>query len=187
MNYFVETVYQAEDIKGFYDAFFYSRRAVRTFTKISRVLGVFLAGLCFLLAILMGSSAVSAFAQDGDGEVGGILAGATLFFLGMGWFFLQSRGGPVGRARAWKSYQHKGETLRYRFDVYHFTQESKGVRSELDYFVLQSIYEDRDRYYLFDSPRTAHILPKRDFQQGTPEAFREFISHTAGKPVIKIR
>lgn len=176
MRYEIQTVYQREDIEGFYDAFFSGKQVVRTSKKVLKIITTILAIPCWLFAALIFVT------QLFTGNIQVILTGIPLsaIFVLFG-FWLYSRGRTRFRSKAsWKAYPNKGELLTYRFDEQSFTLTQQNSVIETRYAGLVRLCEDAERFYLFTSPQTAHILPKRNFEANSIDGFRTFLTNVAG-------
>lgn len=192
MVFEVSTTYQRADIEGLSAAYYYTKRPLRTLGKLLRwlslVSGVLLVGMSLLGlvgCIRLFPGFLSRDEQNSFSFLMMTLAWMLLLFL-LGFRLLVKSNIPLFTKLSWRLYKQKGEPLCFRFDPAHFWQERPNVKSELEYNCIQRLLEDKDRFYLFDSPGSAFVLPKRDFRQGEAEEFRDFISRTTGKPVEQI-
>ncbi|HBD86606.1 MAG TPA: hypothetical protein DC001_04185 [Clostridiales bacterium] len=59
-----------------------------------------------------------------------------------------------------------------------FTQQNSVTETKCAGLVR--LFEDAERFYLFISPQTAHILPKRDFKAGSIDDFQTFVANVTG-------
>ena len=186
----VRTVYQKKDLVGVTNAYYYTVRPMRVLNKAMKGLSLVL-GILFTLFSLIAIAGVFFLIPAFESEYRGHLISSTLFgaaiWLLIGLWLLRKSNVPLAKGLAWKNYQQKGEELRFCFEPDHFIQERPNARSEIEYRAILNVCEDIERFYLFDSPRTAFIIPKRDFQRGEPDEFRDFITHTTGKPVEYIK
>ena len=178
MQFSVRTVYTKEDTEGFYRAFLSGRKLANTSEKVVKIILTCTAILFWVLA------AVILVAQLAAGNIWAIPSTLPLpaIFSAIG-FFVYSKGRTRFKSKSsWKAYPHKGEQLIWHFDDGGFTLEQKHSSTRFAYAGIIRIYEDPERFYLFDSPRSAHILPKRDFEQTDVAAFGDFISASTGLP-----
>ena len=83
----------------------------------------------------------------------------------------------------WKAYQNKGEQLTYCFYEDEFTLKREHSLIVISYTGIIRLYEDKERFFLFDSPKTSYILPKRDFDKNLIATFRDFITVSTGLPM----
>lgn len=192
MEFEVATVYEKEDLEGLSAAYSYTKRPLRTLGKLQRWLSLFSGVLLVAVSLLGLAGCIHLFPgllSRGERNFFPFLlmtlAWMLLLFL-LGVRLLAKGNAPLFTKLSWRLYKQKGEPLCFRFDPAHFRQERPNVKSELEYGCIRRLLEDADRFYLFDSPGSAFILPKRDFKRGTPEEFRDFISRVTGKPVEQI-
>lgn len=189
MPYQICTVYQKEDLQGLSKAYYYTKRPLRMMQKIlnGSYFGVGLLLLVMFLMLLIGIPGMvrMAMAHEDKRVFSFVMTSIALAFafLAFGLRMITKSNVPIGAKAAWRLYKQKGESLCFRFDTCHFVLERPNVRSEYEYGLILRILEDKARFYLFDTAQTAFILPKRDFEQGSADAFRDFIGHTTGKPV----
>jgi len=188
--YEVRTVYGKEDIAGLAGAYSYTQRPTRAvgkaLRKVSLVLGTLMMAMA-VIAVVGAAFLLQGLPHERRGEfLLAVVVGTLIWFLLGLRFFLKS-GAPLGGAWAWRSYRQKGEELRYRFEPCRFVLERPHARCEYDYRAILQIVENEGCFYLFDTPQTAFILPKRDFQQGTPDEFRDFIQRVTEKAVIDMK
>ena len=176
MNFSIKTVYNKEDIEGLYDAFIASRRHIHITRKISKVISTVLAALFWIVA----AGILIAMLVNGDRRQ--FLRGLpiVIVFAGIGLLMFAKRMNRIRSKLSWKAYPHKGKQLAYNFNDGDFTLEQEYSVAKISYAGIIRIYEDSKRFYLFDSPQTAHILPKRDFDKTPATAFGAFITEKTG-------
>lgn len=190
MIFKVRTVYQKEDLRGLDIAFYYAKRPSR---KSKNVLRWVWFGIWAFLSLLLLRGLVTFLPdmvrmarEQGDGHILHYITSyvfAMVVIFGFGFRMILKSDVPIGVGLSWRLFKQKGEEFCLCFDACHFTLERPNVRGEYEYGLILRILEDKGRFYLFDSAQSAFILPKRDFEQGTADEFREFISHTTGKTV----
>ena len=191
MIFEIQTVYQKEDIEGLSKAYYYSKRPLRAVGKLlswlNAGLGLLLIAVSLFMLLRL-PSIISSTINRGPHDLlfVGISMIMTMALFLFGIKSLSKSNMPFDTKLAWKLFKPKGERLCYRFEPDHIWLERPNVKSEIEYKCIQRLFEDKDRFYLFDSPQTAFVLPKRDFQQGNIEAFRDFIAGKTGKTVESI-
>lgn len=189
MIFKIRTVYKKEDLQGLSKAYYYTKRPLRTMNKILNWLyfGIGLLLMFLFLKLLIGIPKVvsMAMAYEDRSAFSFVMTSIAMAFafLALGFRMIIKSNVPIGTRSSWRLYKQKGEELRFNFDTYHFALERPNIRSEYEYGLILRILEDKARFYLFDTVQTAFILPKRDFEQGTVDDFREFIGRTTGKPI----
>ena len=190
MIFKVRTVYQKEDLRGLDIALYYAKRPRRKSKKVLHwiwsgvwafLMVMFLMGLVKLLPDMIRMAVALEDRHVLHYITSYVVVMVAVFVLGFR-MILKSNV-PIGVGLSWRLFKQKGEEFRLCFDMYHFTLERPNVRGEYEYGLILRILEDKERFYLFDSVQSAFILPKRDFEQGTADEFRAFISRTTGKPV----
>jgi len=177
--FLIRTVYVKEDIEGLYRAFIAGKKLIRTSKTAVRIITTVLAILFWLFATFI------IIANLTTGDIRAVLRGLpiALIFIGLGFFiFFRGRAGFDSKT-SWKMYPYKGKQLTYCFSDNEFILEQTNSTTRVSYDAIIRIYEDSERYYLFDSPQTAHILPKRDFEQNRVPEFGDFISSVTGMPI----
>lgn len=192
MIFEVRTIYQKADLEGVSNAYYYTKRPVRF---LSKALSWFYVGLGLfwwansLLFLVVLPRMIKATVADGQFNFSFAAMSVALmivFFL-LGVKSLSKSNMPLATKLSWRFYKQKGEKLFFCFASDRFWMERPNVKSELEYSCIQRLLEDKDRFYLFDSPQTAFILPKRDFQRGDYNEFRDFIFSATGKDVESIK
>ena len=101
------------------------------------------------------------------------------------WLFF---GEFIGR-NAYKSItkQSKGLEQTMYFGDTSFSLYTELSSGNTNYKALESVCENDNIFALYVSKAAAHVLPKRAFVEGTPEAFRSFIEGKTGQPVKRFR
>ena len=176
MEYNIQTVYQREDIEGFYEAFLAGKKPVRAAKKVSKVIATILAVLFWACAAFM------LIAQICIGDITAVLSGLPLTFImaALGLLMFTSGRKPFKSKASWKAYPNKGEQLSYCFREHDFILTQANSETKTSYSGIVRLFEDKRRFYLFNSPQTAHILPKRDFAPSYVDEFRDFITAVTG-------
>ena len=189
MLYKIRTVYQKADLQGLSKAYYYTKRPLRMMQKILNGLN-FAVGLLLLIMFLMllvGIPGIIRMAMryEDKSVFSFVMTSVAIAFafLAFGLRMVLKSNVPIGTKTAWRFYKQKGESLRFSFDTDHFVLERPNVWSEYEYGLILRILEDEARFYLFDTVQSAFVLPKRDFEQGTVDDFRDFIGRTTGKPI----
>lgn len=171
MNYEIRTVYSKEDIEGFCEAYSARNKLSRTFRKFNKVATTIFAvvqwGIALLLLI---ASIVLKFSLKSEG----FFIFAVIIFMGLVIFYSGRRSSFESKI-AWKAYPYKGEQIVFNFLPGGFFILERNSETEVRYEGLVRVYEDDKRFYLFNTPRNAFILPKRDFKIDIDE-FRNFIT-----------
>ena len=112
---------------------------------------------------------------------------SALVFGVLGFWALRKSGWSGSGKMAWRAYPFRGRPVFYTFREEGFQVETPTGKGENDWRCILDTYEDATHYYLFDTPRTAHIIPKSSFTQGDPQQFGAFVEAHTNKPVIKIQ
>lgn len=68
----------------------------------------------------------------------------------------------------------------YRFGETAFDVTYPGSSQSISYRDLKKLVETRDYYFLYTDIRMAHILPKKDFTQGSAAGFGSFVAEKSG-------
>ena len=84
-----------------------------------------------------------------------------------------------------KNAQNMDMTIDYRFGENAFDVTYPGQSESISYKDLQKIVETEGYYFLYTDIRMAHILPKKDFSQGSAAAFGKFISEKSGLELLQ--
>lgn len=190
MVFEIRTIYDKEDIEGLSKAYYYTKRPIHLLNKVTSWLCFGVGILLLLFSLLFLTTLPRVIAQTmmaTDNKYSAtyvwVSISMTFAFFAGGLSMLLKSGKPIATKFSWRLFKQKGEEFRFRFDSFHIQFERPNVRSEIEYNCLQWLLEDKRCFYLFDSPTTAFILPKRDFLQGSPDDFRDFISRTTGKTI----
>ena len=93
----------------------------------------------------------------------------------------------LSERRCWKNYSNKGQTITYRFGDDRFEEHMEQSDHSYEYSIVESVYEDKKRFYLFVNRQSAHIIRKEDFRHGAPDDFRAFIEEKTGLRVQTIK
>ncbi len=185
MDYTIKTVYRPDDLNGLYNAFLFIKKPVKIAAKILSIIGAVLAFVFWGLAALDLIGAVISSIKTKNIQVLLTSLPLTLFFLLFGlWLYASGHRGFRNRS-AWKSYPFKNVELVYRFYSDRYTVSQPSSETTNEYTLIIRIVEDEDRFYLFTSPQTAHILPKRDLY-GKIDEFRADIAKAAGLTIEEL-
>lgn len=82
-----------------------------------------------------------------------------------------------------------GSEIIFTFGHGNFTVEGveKQDKQQIQYGQVSSIYQDEDYFYLGVNNEDMHVLPKRDFTEGSPERFGEFVAGKSNHKVIPVK
>lgn len=192
MTFQIEEIYEKQDFAGLIRAARYQKSKGKRGRKLRNILKAILAawilgaGLWGCLQIFAGYGEIV-----GDAGVAGALSAVlpcvVLIACGVGLLISLAGKSPFAAGMAWKNYRDRGKLLTYRLSDTEISCHIPGSDLTFDYVLVQSVLEDRERYYLFMDQRSAHILKKTKFMQGAPDEFHTFISQKTGKPVEYIK
>ena len=113
-----------------------------------------------------------------------ILYLATILF-GLLCLFAQQIGLFRMQRQLTKNAQNMDMIIDYRFGENAFDVTYPGQSESIFYKDLQKIVETEGYYFLYTDIRMAHILPKKDFSQGSAAAFGKFISEKSGLELLQ--
>ena len=92
------------------------------------------------------------------------------------------------RLKFWRVYRHRaGEVNAHAFFEDHFTSETKGVSSVMQYESLFEVIETKEVFCIKSTKAHGAVLPKTSFTTGSPDDFRAFIEEKTGKKIRFIR
>ena len=179
MDYTIKTVYRPEDLNGLYNAFLLTKKSMKAADKIRRIISTALAAVFWGMTALVLLPAVIGSIENRSMQRLLSALPLTLVFLLIG-LWLYSTGHRSFKSKlSWKSYPFKNVEIVHRFYSDRYTVSQPSSETTNEYSLIIRIVEDESRFYLFTSPQTAHILPKRDFQ-GNVDAFRSDIAEATG-------
>ena len=113
-----------------------------------------------------------------------ILYLATILF-GLLCLFAQQIGLFRMQRQLTKNAQNMDMIIDYRFGENAFDVTYPGQSESISYKDLQKIVETEGYYFLYTDIRMAHILPKKDFSQGSAAAFGKFLSEKSGLELLQ--
>lgn len=98
-------------------------------------------------------------------------------------------GRPLGlwrmRNRLIQNARNMQNTFDYRFGENTFEVSFPGENQTVPYDRIRKIVETAGYYFVYVDERMAHILPKKDFSQGSAAAFGAFLSEKSGVTVVQ--
>lgn len=193
MVFFIRETLTEEDRAGWRRVSARRNRAYRSGYRIllalwltMKLLGLFLLGC--------GSQILFEVGMDDPGFFAGVLCAieAMLCLLGGGWLILVLRHPPLRPEPLPKEdFPRFGmpdvpvRALFFGDGYFVFGGVSESVR--LPYSVVESVWEDQGRFYLFFADRPPLVLPKRGFVSGTPEDYRGFLEQEQVCPVWRVK
>ena len=82
-----------------------------------------------------------------------------------------------------------GSEITFSFGQGNFTVEGVAAQEKqhVQYGQVSCIYQDEDYFYLGVDNEDLHVLPKRDFTEGDPERFGEFVAGKSDHKVVPVK
>ena len=175
----IKTVYRPEDLEGLQNAYLLGKKHMKILNKISGIISTLSAVILWCIGALFIIGGMIDISQNFS--IQGIFAylPMTLVFILLGlWVYSVGHRGFKIRY-SWKMYPFKNTEIAHHFypDKYIIAQPSSETINK--YSIIIRLFEDEKRFYLFTSPQTAHILPKRDIDESI-DVFRDFITKATG-------
>lgn len=184
--FFVETIYEERDFIGFMRAFTMKTDNIRNMSKITRIAtkvagGVFIAAAAINIAMM----AVNFANGLPNPALNHILMQVAM--IGLGIFALWLPVDDLSGKRTWRKYEGQGAKIAFDFNQKSYSRLLQGNVIPVKYESISAIYEDDDRFYLFVSETSAHIICKDKFKTGDSTGFAEFIAKRTGHDIITVK
>lgn len=187
MLFQLKMVYQKEDIYALTEAMVQNGAIRRGWSVIKsatrRKMFYFVAGV---LLVLMGYFVIALPLAYGDWQPHMlVLGGLTLFWGLLSFFFWKIPN--INSWLTWKRYSPKNTEVLVEFCEDYFAGYMPTGESRTSYTVIQKLFEDQMRYFLFVNKNTAVIVRKDGFTVGEPAEFGAWIAEKTGEEITKLR
>lgn len=181
MLFQLKMVYQKEDLYALAKVAELNHTLRRGWPLIPKSVAIMLYGFCSLVggAVILKTTVL--------GEwplyllaIGILLLLVSLFF---GLFLLLNISGRL----TWRNYSAKGTEALLEFFEDYFATYLPTAESRTSYTVIQKLFEDQARYFLFVNKNSAVIVRKDGFTVGDPAEFGAWIAEKTGEEITKLR
>lgn len=178
--YTVEREYEVQDIFAFIRVWEQRRKSVRIMRIVERVCSQ----LCGMTCLFLGLSGVGNMIFNKFMNAT-MMAMSGLFIL-FGIMFIFNSNSRRMAKRIWKEFLKNGTKATYVFlnDGYKGCTQSSDCT--LKYSILDSVWKDKERVYLFISQNTAHIIKKSELGADVDD-FLGFLAEKTGKEIQKAK
>lgn len=186
MLFQLKMVYQKEDIYALANAVAQNGAISRGWSVIKSSTRKVLYSVEGVLLILMGCFMIALPLIHGDRQPHMLVfGGLTLFWGLLALFFWKIPN--INSWLTWKRYSPKNTEVLVEFCEDYFAGYMPTGESRTSYTVIQKLFEDQARYFLFVNKNSAVVVRKDGFTVGDPKEFGTWIAEKTGEKFTKLR